>query len=63
MWTRISELGRKGMRTPSLTTTVQYSDPATGRWLNEDPVGFDAGDENLFRYGCNYSTDLPTQLG
>jgi len=25
-------------------------DPAQGRWLSQDPMGFDAGDTNLFRY-------------
>jgi RHS repeat-associated protein len=25
-------------------------DPTPGRWLNQDPLGFDAGDTNLFRY-------------
>ena len=25
-------------------------DPQQGRWLNQDPLGFDAGDSNLYRY-------------
>jgi RHS repeat-associated protein len=25
-------------------------DSSTGRWLNQDPMGFDAGDGNFFRY-------------
>lgn len=28
-------------------------DPNIGRWLNEDPIGFEAGDENLYRYVGN----------
>jgi len=36
-------------------TTLQYNrarsyDPASGRWLSQDPLGFDAGDTNLYRY-------------
>jgi len=25
-------------------------DPGQGRWLNKDPLGFNAGDSNLYRY-------------
>ena len=25
-------------------------DPTTGRWLNQEPMGFDASQDNLFRY-------------
>ena len=32
---------------------ARYYDPLTGRWLNEDPIGFEGGDENLFRYARN----------
>ncbi len=32
-------------------------DPSVGRWLEEDPVGFDAGDANLYRYAGNDPTD------
>ena len=31
-------------------------DPATGLWLREDPIGFDAGDPNLQRYAGNAPT-------
>ncbi len=29
---------------------ARYYDPATGRFLSEDPIGFAGGDENLYRY-------------
>jgi RHS repeat-associated protein len=29
---------------------ARYYDPHSGRWLTQDPVGFDAGDTNLYRY-------------
>lgn len=28
-------------------------DPSLGRWLTEDPIGFDAGDPNFYRYVGN----------
>jgi RHS repeat-associated protein len=42
-------------------TGLQYSrarsyDPATGRWLGQDPIGFGAGDSNLYRYVHNGPT-------
>jgi RHS repeat-associated protein len=42
-------------------TGLQYNrarwyDPATGRWISEDPIGFAAGDANLSRYILNAPT-------
>ena len=31
----------------------RWYDARVGRWLSEDPVGFDAGDGNLYRYVGN----------
>lgn len=31
----------------------RYYDPATGRWISQDPLRFDAGDANLYRYVGN----------
>ncbi len=31
----------------------RWYDPAVGRWLSEDPIGFEAGDFNLYRYVGN----------
>ncbi|MBI5241086.1 MAG: hypothetical protein HY926_11485 [Elusimicrobia bacterium] len=30
----------------------RYLDPDTGRWTQEDPIGFEGGDVNLFSYGA-----------
>jgi RHS repeat-associated protein len=35
----------------------RYYDPASGRWLTQDPLGFDAGDSNLYRYVKNHPTN------
>jgi RHS repeat-associated protein len=35
---------------------ARYYDPQIGRWLSEDPLGFDAGDSNLYRYVHNEYT-------
>jgi len=32
-------------------------DPATGRWLSKDPIEFDGGDTNLYRYCGNLPTN------
>jgi RHS repeat-associated protein len=43
------------------TTGLQYNraryyDPTVGRWISQDPMGFDAGDSNLYRYVENAPT-------
>ena len=35
---------------------ARYYDPNTGRWISQDPLGFDAGDSNLYRYVNNRPT-------
>ena len=35
---------------------ARWYDPATGRWLSQDPIGFEAGDANLYRYVGNRAT-------
>ena len=32
---------------------ARWYDPAQGRWLSQDPLGFSAGDVNLYRYVGN----------
>ena len=34
----------------------RWYDAAVGRWLSEDPIGFDGSDENLYRYVANAPT-------
>ncbi|MHB1037230.1 MAG: RHS repeat-associated core domain-containing protein [Pirellulales bacterium] len=43
----------------------RWYDALVGRWLSEDPIGFDAGDANLSRYVGNAPTNKtdPTGLG
>jgi RHS repeat-associated protein len=36
---------------------LRYYDAATGRWTSQDPLGFAAGDGNLYRYVRNGPTD------
>jgi RHS repeat-associated protein len=35
---------------------ARYYDPAVGRFVSEDPIGFEAGDANLYRYVGNEAT-------
>ena len=32
---------------------ARHYDPTVGRWINEDPIGYEAGDTNLYRYVGN----------
>jgi RHS repeat-associated protein len=38
-------------------------DTQKGRWLTTDPVGFDAGDVNLYRYAANMAVTLTDPSG
>lgn len=42
---------------------ARYYDPATGRFLEQDPIGFDAGDANLYRYVGNGPTNYTDPMG
>jgi RHS repeat-associated protein len=49
-------------------TGLQYNrarwyDNSVGRWLSEDPIGFAAGDHNLYRYVSNFSTGATDPSG
>jgi RHS repeat-associated protein len=41
----------------------RWYDPNTSRWLSEDPIGFAAGDANLYRYVGNRPTSESDPLG
>jgi len=46
--------GMERSRATGLNLAVHRAqDPAAGRWLSEDPIGFAAGDANLYRYVGN----------
>ncbi|MBX9680524.1 MAG: RHS repeat-associated core domain-containing protein, partial [Gemmataceae bacterium] len=42
---------------------ARYYDPKTGRWTSQDPLGFDAGDANLYRYVKNQSVSFADPSG
>jgi RHS repeat-associated protein len=55
-------------RERDVETGLQYNrarwyDPATGRWMSQDPLGFDAGDSNLYRYVNNEPTNYSDPIG
>jgi len=41
----------------------RWYDAASGRWLSEDPIGFDGGDANLYRYVGNNATGATDPSG
>ncbi len=55
-------------------SSARWYDPEVGRWLSEDPIGFGAGDANLYRYvgngvtgdidpsGLAYPVEIPKTL-
>ena len=42
---------------------ARYYDPSVGRFISEDPIGFDAGDTNLYRYVSNSSPNYVDPTG
>jgi RHS repeat-associated protein len=42
---------------------ARYYDPSIGRWIAKDPIGFDAGDSNLYRYVNNAPTNYGDPSG
>ena len=42
---------------------ARYYDATTGRWMSQDPLGFDAGDSNLYRYVNNGPTNATDPSG
>jgi len=42
---------------------ARYYDSGTGRWISQDPMGFDAGDSNLYRYVNNKPTQATDPSG
>lgn len=51
---------RSGVR---LTNLHRWYDPNLGRWMSPDPIGFAAGDSNLYRYVSNRSTSFLDPTG
>jgi RHS repeat-associated protein len=42
---------------------ARWYDPAQGRWISQDPIGFSAGDANLYRYVGNEATGATDPTG
>src|SRR5262249_18133436 len=49
--------------TELLYERARFYDAASGRWITEDPKGFDAGDSNLYRYVNNKPLILTDPTG
>ena len=43
--------------------TNRWYDPATGKWISQDPIGFGGGDANLYRYVGNEPTNATDPSG
>jgi RHS repeat-associated protein len=41
----------------------RFYSPTTGKWMSQDPLGFDAGDSNLYRYVNNAPTNATDPSG
>jgi RHS repeat-associated protein len=42
---------------------ARWNDPVDGRWVSQDPLGFAAGDSNLYRFVGNQPTDVTDRTG
>jgi RHS repeat-associated protein len=42
---------------------ARFYDPTNGRWISQDPLGFEAGDANLYRYVGNNATNATDPFG
>jgi RHS repeat-associated protein len=63
-FTRYMYTGREA----DLYSVLQYNrnrwyDPAVGRWMSEDPIGFEGDLHNLHRYAANSPTNISDPLG
>jgi hypothetical protein len=48
---------------PQQYNRARYYDPVTARWMSQDPLGFDAGDSNLYRYVQNEPANATDPTG
>jgi RHS repeat-associated protein len=42
---------------------ARYYDPNVGRFISEDPMGFDGGDVNLYAYAANSPVMFMVSMG
>jgi RHS repeat-associated protein len=57
-WDRYKYAARKLDSVTRLQSNrARWDDPKAGRWTSQDPLGFDAGDANRYRYVANRPTD------
>ena len=45
-----------------LFSSQRHYNPETGRFLSEDPIGFNGGDANLYKYVLNNPTNFVDHL-
>jgi RHS repeat-associated protein len=60
-------MGFAGMELDSVTgmnlAVYRVQNPGTGRWTSQDPLGFAAGDDELYRYALNDATNAVDPSG
>jgi RHS repeat-associated protein len=63
-WNRFTFTGREWQPEVGLYYyRARYYDPTSGRFISEDPLGFEAGDDNLLRYVFNTPNGLIDSSG
>lgn len=55
--------GRENDNNGLYSFRARYYSPTFGRFISEDPIGFDGGDSNLYRYVWNSPTGFVDPLG
>jgi RHS repeat-associated protein len=62
-WQRLHQGGRLDTITGNYHFRHRDLSPGLGRWISQDPIGFEAGDANLYRYVGNGSTNATDPSG
>ena len=62
-WVHLHQGGRLEPTTGMYQFGHRWYSPTLMRWLQQDPIGFDAGDTNLYRYVGNNPTNATDPSG
>jgi RHS repeat-associated protein len=62
-WVGSLGYGQTGKKYSDVYVRARHYDTANGRWTSKDPIGFNGGDWNVYRYVMNRATDFADPSG